>query len=252
MFRATAACVYSAWLLRASSRSVRSARRCAGRSALTARADDVSAPRQASCRLKQTGVVTKPPKLVQALAPDYPPAALAAGKQAKVRVRIHIDATGVVTAVDAASTTSAMASTKPRSLPRCSTSSSRPRSMAKPGGDHGRDHDPLRDRAARGTRVAAAPPPAAGRREAVHGGQGPPEPRRRRLTAPITLLASDGGRARHAPQARRRDRLDRRASRAIITRVAIRMRSPPTRSARSTSLAHGIPRPAHTRSSLVD
>src|SRR5690242_9436356 len=44
--------------------------------------------------------VTKPPKLVQAVAPEYPPAALAAGKQAKVKVRIHIDATGVVTAVD--------------------------------------------------------------------------------------------------------------------------------------------------------
>jgi TonB family protein len=44
--------------------------------------------------------VTKQPKLVQAVAPDYPPAALAAGKQAKVKVRIHIDATGVVTGVD--------------------------------------------------------------------------------------------------------------------------------------------------------
>ena len=44
--------------------------------------------------------VTKPPKLLQAVAPDYPPAALAANKQAKVRVRLHIDATGVVTAVD--------------------------------------------------------------------------------------------------------------------------------------------------------
>src|SRR5690242_9797102 len=44
--------------------------------------------------------VTKPPKLVQAVAPEYPPAALAAGKQAKVKVRLHIDATGVVTAVD--------------------------------------------------------------------------------------------------------------------------------------------------------
>src|SRR5206468_10741236 len=46
------------------------------------------------------GVVTKQPKLLQAVAPEYPPAALAAGKQAKVKVRIHIDATGVVTAVD--------------------------------------------------------------------------------------------------------------------------------------------------------
>src|SRR6185436_16794647 len=45
-------------------------------------------------------VVTRSPKLLQAQAPDYPPAALEAGKEAKVRVRIHIDATGVVTAVD--------------------------------------------------------------------------------------------------------------------------------------------------------
>ena len=46
------------------------------------------------------GTVTKPPALLQAVAPDYPPAALAAGKTAKVRVRIHIDAAGLVTAVD--------------------------------------------------------------------------------------------------------------------------------------------------------
>lgn len=48
----------------------------------------------------RTGVVTKQPKLLQAVAPDYPPAALAAGKTAQVKVRIKIDATGVVTAVD--------------------------------------------------------------------------------------------------------------------------------------------------------
>ncbi|MGE0867482.1 MAG: TonB family protein [Kofleriaceae bacterium] len=47
-----------------------------------------------------TGVVTKPPVLLQAVAPEYPPAALAAGKTAKVKVRIKIDATGVVTGVD--------------------------------------------------------------------------------------------------------------------------------------------------------
>ena len=47
-----------------------------------------------------TGVVTKAPRLLQAVAPEYPPAALAAGKTAKVKVRIHIDAQGVVTAVD--------------------------------------------------------------------------------------------------------------------------------------------------------
>src|SRR6185436_6855870 len=47
-----------------------------------------------------TGVVTKQPKLLQAVAPEYPPAALAAGKTAKVKVRIKIDAAGLVTAVD--------------------------------------------------------------------------------------------------------------------------------------------------------
>jgi TonB family protein len=44
--------------------------------------------------------VTRRPVLLQAVAPDYPPAALAAGKQADVDVRIHIDETGLVTAVD--------------------------------------------------------------------------------------------------------------------------------------------------------
>jgi TonB family protein len=45
-------------------------------------------------------VVTKPPKLLQAVAPDYPPAALAAGRTASVKVRIRIDDTGIVTGVD--------------------------------------------------------------------------------------------------------------------------------------------------------
>src|SRR5688572_30171999 len=48
----------------------------------------------------KTGVVTKPPKLLQAVAPEYPPAALAAGKTAKVKIKIQIDATGIVTKVD--------------------------------------------------------------------------------------------------------------------------------------------------------
>ena len=48
----------------------------------------------------RTGVVTKAPRLLRAVAPDYPPAALAAGKTAKVKVKIHIDATGAVTKVD--------------------------------------------------------------------------------------------------------------------------------------------------------
>ncbi|CAN5797346.1 hypothetical protein BH11MYX2_BH11MYX2_05360 [soil metagenome] len=46
------------------------------------------------------GVVTKPPTLLQAVAPEYPKAALDAGKTADVKVRIHIDQTGIVTAVD--------------------------------------------------------------------------------------------------------------------------------------------------------
>ncbi|HEY0195400.1 MAG TPA: TonB family protein, partial [Kofleriaceae bacterium] len=61
-----------------------------------ARADDVRAPAPA----RPTGVVTKPPQVLQAQAPDYPPAALAAGKEARVKVRIHIDAAGTVTSVD--------------------------------------------------------------------------------------------------------------------------------------------------------
>ncbi len=47
-----------------------------------------------------TGVMTKAPVLLQAVAPEYPPAALAAGKQAQVPVRISIDADGVVTRVE--------------------------------------------------------------------------------------------------------------------------------------------------------
>lgn len=47
-----------------------------------------------------TGVMTKAPVLIQAVAPEYPPAALAAGKQAEVPVRISIDADGVVTKVE--------------------------------------------------------------------------------------------------------------------------------------------------------
>lgn len=48
----------------------------------------------------QPAATVTPPKLVQAVAPEYPAAALAAGKQADVRVRIHIDTAGVVTTVD--------------------------------------------------------------------------------------------------------------------------------------------------------
>ncbi|MCW5805871.1 MAG: TonB-dependent receptor [Deltaproteobacteria bacterium] len=62
--------------------------------AAIARAEDKPPPP------KQTGVVTKQPKLLQAVSPEYPPAALAANKQAKVKVRLHIDENGVVTQVD--------------------------------------------------------------------------------------------------------------------------------------------------------
>ena len=62
-------------------------------------ADDVRPPDKPA-PAKPTGVVTKAPKLLQALAPEYPPDALAAGKEAKVKIRVHIDATGTVTAVD--------------------------------------------------------------------------------------------------------------------------------------------------------
>jgi TonB family protein len=65
----------------------------------TAVGDDVRRP-DAPPPPKLTGVVTKQPKLLQAVAPEYPPAALAANKQAKVKVRIHIDASGVVDKVD--------------------------------------------------------------------------------------------------------------------------------------------------------
>ena len=66
--------------------------------ASTARAQDVAPPQPPPP--KPTNVVTKPPKLIQAVAAEYPPAALAAGKQAVVKIRIHIDATGIVGAVD--------------------------------------------------------------------------------------------------------------------------------------------------------
>ena len=64
-----------------------------------AHGDDVRG-RDAPPPAKRTGVVTKSPKLIQAQAPEYPPAALAAGTQAKVKVRIHIDAVGTVSSVD--------------------------------------------------------------------------------------------------------------------------------------------------------
>jgi TonB family protein len=47
-----------------------------------------------------SGVVTRAPVLLQAVAPEYPPAALAAGRQAQVKVRIHIDDAGLVSRVE--------------------------------------------------------------------------------------------------------------------------------------------------------
>src|SRR5215468_4096155 len=60
-----------------------------------ARADDVRPP-DPPPPAKRTGVVTRPPRLVQAQAPEYPPAALEAGKEANVEVRIHMDVIGPV------------------------------------------------------------------------------------------------------------------------------------------------------------
>src|SRR5258706_3804102 len=64
----------------------------------TASADDVRQPDKPPPP-KPIGVITKQPKLLQAVAPEYPPAALAAGKEAKGRVRIRIDDTGTVSKV---------------------------------------------------------------------------------------------------------------------------------------------------------
>ena len=65
--------------------------------AATARAQD--ARRDAPPPPAAAPVLTKPPVLIQSVAPDYPPAALAAGKTADVTVRIAIDADGLVTDV---------------------------------------------------------------------------------------------------------------------------------------------------------
>ncbi|MCE9577865.1 MAG: TonB family protein [Deltaproteobacteria bacterium] len=65
----------------------------------TAHADD-GARRDTPPQPAKAPVMTKAPVLVQAVAPEYPKAALAAGKTADVAVKIHVDADGVVTAVD--------------------------------------------------------------------------------------------------------------------------------------------------------
>src|SRR5215207_7717355 len=67
---------------------------------MTARTIALAQPAPAPPTPAPKGKLTKQPKLLQAVAPDYPPAALAAGKTAKVKVRISIDATGVVEKVE--------------------------------------------------------------------------------------------------------------------------------------------------------
>jgi TonB family protein len=58
-----------------------------------ARRDDAPPP-------PRTPTLTSAPELIEAAAPDYPPAALAANREAAVKVRIHIDAAGKVTRVE--------------------------------------------------------------------------------------------------------------------------------------------------------
>ncbi|MBK7534710.1 MAG: TonB-dependent receptor [Myxococcales bacterium] len=65
-----------------------------------ARADDARAPEAKPAAPAPAPQVTRPPELLQAAAPDYPPAALAAGKQAVVKIKLHLDEVGVVTKVD--------------------------------------------------------------------------------------------------------------------------------------------------------
>jgi TonB family protein len=58
-----------------------------------ARRDDTPPPEE------KKPVMTRPPEVLEAVAPDYPPAAAAAGLEAAVKVRLTIDATGAVTDV---------------------------------------------------------------------------------------------------------------------------------------------------------
>jgi TonB family protein len=64
------------------------------RAQVGARREEVRPPAQKAPKL------TAPPVLLQAAAPEYPPEAAAAGVGAEVKVRLHIDARGVVTSVD--------------------------------------------------------------------------------------------------------------------------------------------------------
>ena len=64
-------------------------------SAQGARRDEPEAPPK-----PKPPTLTKPPKVVEAAVPVYPPQALKNGQQASVKVQLHIDATGVVTKVD--------------------------------------------------------------------------------------------------------------------------------------------------------
>ncbi len=93
------------------------------------------------------------------MAPEYPPTALAAGKTAKVKVRIHIDATGTVTKVDVLEPVgdgfdeAAVAAALQYVFEPAEIDGQARR-------DRRRDRDQLRDRAApRGGGAAAPPPP---------------------------------------------------------------------------------------------
>jgi TonB family protein len=65
-----------------------------------ARAQDTRREEGTTTQVKPAPKVTKAPVLIEGAAPEYPAAALAAGLEASVKVRIHIDATGAVSAVD--------------------------------------------------------------------------------------------------------------------------------------------------------
>jgi TonB family protein len=65
-----------------------------------ARAQDYSAPLQAPKEAAPAPVLTKPPKVVKAVEPVYPPEALAENLSADVKLVIDIDAAGHVTNVD--------------------------------------------------------------------------------------------------------------------------------------------------------
>src|SRR5262245_3677320 len=70
---------------------------CAG---APARAQDARRDQPPAPPPKPAPKLTKPPVLVQQVAPEYPPEAAAQGLEATVKFRLHIDAAGTVTSVD--------------------------------------------------------------------------------------------------------------------------------------------------------